>query len=356
MAGSKIVPTYRDFVPVVANAIRSLAEAVKVDEVKEIRDKALALAVYAQQAKDRALEINAAEIRARAERRAGVMLDVSVNLERGRPPVNGNAGLPLRNENSLDNGNPELPLSEGGRTFLADLGISKKESSDWQKIAKMAEDEFEDALSTARTTGKPIKTADLIRTEQKADYKAKLEDIETKRIKELVGVYDVIVMDPPWPIQKIERDVRPNQVMFDYPTMSIEEIAEQVGEKLRLHCASDCHIFVWTTQKFLPDSFDLLRKWDVSYVFTMAWHKPGGFQPIGLAQYNGEFVIYGRKGAPQFVDTKDFPVIFSAPRTVHTEKPDSFYDTIRRVTAGRRLDMYNRRVIEGFDGWGLEAK
>src|ERR1035437_8099189 len=31
--------------------------------------------------------------------------------------------------------------------------------------------------------------------------------------------FETIVIDPPWPMAKIERDVRPNQVEFDYPTM-----------------------------------------------------------------------------------------------------------------------------------------
>jgi hypothetical protein len=53
---------------------------------------------------------------------------------------------------------------------------------------------------------------------------ATLENIETKEAKAIEGVYDVIVIDPPWPMRKIERDVRPNQVEFDYPTMQEEEL------------------------------------------------------------------------------------------------------------------------------------
>lgn len=185
---------------------------------------------------------------------------------------------------------------------------------------------------------------------KREEHIARLQDIKTQEAKAVSGLFDVIVIDPPWDMQKIERDVRPNQSEFDYPTMSESELSE-----LSIPAADDCHIWVWTTHKFLPMAFRLLDVWKLKYVCTFVWHKPGGFQPIGLPQYNCEFALYARKGIPIFLDTKAFNTCLNAERGKHSEKPEVFYEMVRRVTTGRRLDMFNRRVIDGFHSWGNEG-
>ena len=53
---------------------RAIALAYEVDEVKDIRDKHLAIEVYARQAQNTEAERQAREIRIRAERKAGELL------------------------------------------------------------------------------------------------------------------------------------------------------------------------------------------------------------------------------------------------------------------------------------------
>jgi N6-adenosine-specific RNA methylase IME4 len=154
-------------------------------------------------------------------------------------------------------------------------------------------------------------------------------------------------------MQKIEREVAPNQVGFDYPTMTEEELEAFPVADL---AANDCHLFLWTTHKFLPMAFRLVEHWGFTYICTMVWHKAGGFQPFGLPQYNCEFVLFCRKGNLPFLDTKDFPCCFTGARREHSRKPDEFYRTIARVSPGPRLDVFSREARDGFAQYGKETE
>lgn len=122
----------------------ALAECQRVDEVKDIRDKAEAMAAYARQAKDTEMIQWATEIKVRAERRAGEMLAHGFQ-----------SGERARSGGAMKKESPPPTLSE--------IGISRDQSSRWQSLAGMSEEHFETAVATAKDTAGQVTTAFMLR-------------------------------------------------------------------------------------------------------------------------------------------------------------------------------------------------
>ena len=121
-------------------ACHALAEAKTTDEVLHIRDKAEGMRAYAKMAKNREMEMDAAEIRMRAERRLGEMIVAqkeTEGLHQGGNPREADAGLLLSHADKV---------SVKSKPTLAEVGIDLKLSSKAQKLAAVPEDEFEGML------------------------------------------------------------------------------------------------------------------------------------------------------------------------------------------------------------------
>lgn len=165
------------------------------------------------------------------------------------------------------------------------------------------------------------------------------------------GKYSCLVVDPPWPMQKIERDVRPNQVEFDYPTMSEDELC---AFPLPDMAADDCHLYLWTTQKFLPMALRLAEHWGFKYQCLMTWVKNVGFTPYSW-MYSTEHVLFCTRGSlPLLALGKRLD--FTAKVREHSRKPDEFYDLVREVSPGPRLDVFSREKRDGFEQYGNEVE
>lgn len=257
----------------------------------------------------------------------------------------------------------ELVIEAGKRwlTWLAEnVQISERTAQNYMRLAACVAERTANFADIAEATqpGSPreeeiLSAAAEIREHRAAAQRERNERLKAESISALPrGKYCTIVIDPPWDMQKIGRDVRPNQVEFDYPTMTDDELAAlQIADL----AADDCFLFCWTTQRFWPATQRLIEGWGFENSLFFTWHKHGGFQPLGQPQFNGEYVFLGRRGNPRFVDTKNFFCVFDAPRREHSRKPDEFYNTIRRVTQGPRIDVFSREARDGFVQFGNET-
>jgi N6-adenosine-specific RNA methylase IME4 len=237
---------------------------------------------------------------------------------------------------------------------LHELGIGKKLAVQARKIDELSSTAENKLVKSIVDAGKLVTpTAILSASRQKAKVEKKHQLAAAAFNAD--GLFGTAVIDWAWPVQKIDRDDYPNQDAFDYPVMAVEDMPAFWKKHIEPRLEDDCHVFFWTTEKFLPAALKLAEQCDLRYVLLMVWHKPGGFQPVELPQYNAEFIVYARRGSPIFIDTKDFDVCFEAPRREHSRKPAKFYQTIARVTGGSRLDVFAREQHPGFAQYGNEV-
>lgn len=146
----------------------AIAECHRVDEVKDIRDKAMALEAYARQAKNTDAERRACDIRMRAERRTGELLK---ELARATPQTANSAGVNGKQVMSNDATRPPATQPSPYAETLSRTGISRQTAHRYQALASVPSETFEAAM---REPAKPTTSGILARAEaQKAVQQAR---------------------------------------------------------------------------------------------------------------------------------------------------------------------------------------
>ena len=164
------------------------------------------------------------------------------------------------------------------------------------------------------------------------------------------GTYTTVVIDPPW---QYDNQGTRGAANDHYPTMTLDELRD-----LTVPAADSAHLYLWTTNAFLRDAFDLVDAWEFDYKATLVWVKP----QIGMGNYfriSHELVLFGVRGGLKTL-RRDASSWFEAPRGKHSAKPDAFYELVETCSPGPYLDMFNRdggKMFSrtGWDGWGNEA-
>jgi len=314
-----------------SNAQRALAEAKTLPELRNVRDQAVAVVEYCKAAKLGTPLVNqAVEIKLRAERKAGGMLNKSVRK----------GGAPKSHAVTLES-----------------LGIEKMQSHRWQLIASVPEKLFEKYIEdgTASDT-KELTTKGVLQLAARQPVKASrnctsggLNGTKAENLADVDGqTFGTIYADPPW---KYGNQATRASTDNHYDTLTVDQLCEMPIAKL---AADKCHMHLWTTNAFLPDSFRVIAAWGFEYKSCFIWCKP----QMGIGNYwrvSHEFLLLGVKGSATFRD-KSLMSWGTFRRSKHSAKPEEVRGFIERGSPGPYLELFGRRARDGWTVFGNQVE
>lgn len=176
-------------------------------------------------------------------------------------------------------------------------------------------------------------------------YKMKSHKTTPRQFKK----FKTIVIDPPWKY-KDKLSVKHGRV--PYMVMGIEAITSLPINRL---AATNCHLYLWTTNAFIREAFALLDAWGFSYKTMITWVKPNALGSGYYWRNNTEHCLFAVKGRRKVMRNDMWNVII-APRRKHSEKPPEFMGCVEEMSPKPRLEIFSRKKRTGWSVWGDEVK
>jgi len=137
-----------------------------------------------------------------------------------------------------------------------------------------------------------------------------------------------------------------------YELMTVKQIIELPVSSI---AENNSHLYLWTTNNYLPDALKVMAAWGFKYKTTITWEK----DRIGLGQYYRgmtEHCLFGVKGNLPYkiIDGKrqQGKTVIVAPKTKHSEKPEEMRQMIETVSYGPFIELFARKRVNGWDSWG----
>jgi N6-adenosine-specific RNA methylase IME4 len=160
--------------------------------------------------------------------------------------------------------------------------------------------------------------------------------------------FRTIYADPPWLYgNQGTRAATSNH----YDGMTVEDICALPIEQL---AHEDAHLHLWTTNAFLEDAFKVMRAWGFEYKSCFVWVKP----QMGIGNYwrvSHEFLLFGIRGKAPFMD-HGLRSWGEFKRSKHSAKPEEIRSYIERASLGPYLELFGRKVSEGWTVWGNQIE
>ena len=166
--------------------------------------------------------------------------------------------------------------------------------------------------------------------------------------------YKTIYADPPWNETgggKIKRGADAH-----YKLMKTKDIIA-MSDWIKSISEDNCHLYLWTTNNFLPDALEVMKSWGFQYKTMITWNK----NRIGLGQYYRgitEHCLFGVKSVLPYkiINGKRAQGVtgFYEPKTIHSRKPAKMREMIELVSYEPMIEIFAREHFLGWDSWGDE--
>ena len=268
------------------------------------------------------------------------------------------AKIPKQNTHNRAKNRPDSGVASKTE-IVKNAGFTPKQAERFQTLAKNPE-LVEQAKAEARENDDIVSRSLVLEKVKQKKREGKEEKRESERQEnakkveqlqtplEAKGLFQTIVIDPPWDWGD-EGDINQfGRTKPDYKTMPIEEI-----ERLPIAKIADknCHLYLWVTNRSLPKAFRLVEAWGFRYITCLTWVKPS----IGVGNYyrgDTEQVLFCVKGS-QPLKRHDVGTHFCAPRgDRHSAKPEEFYKLVETCSYAPYIDIFGRKDRENWAMWG----
>ena len=189
------------------------------------------------------------------------------------------SGLPKRQGARTDIQPADSGVGKLKSEVIKDSGFTEKQAERFQTLAANP-DLVEQAKAEARENDDIVSRSlvlNLVKERKRADKEAKREAQRQENVKKVIrlstpleakGLFQTIVIDPPWD-HGDEGDVNQfGRTKPVYATMPIDEIAKLPIDKI---ADDNCHLYLWVTNRSLPKAFSLIEKWGFRYITCLTW-------------------------------------------------------------------------------------
>jgi N6-adenosine-specific RNA methylase IME4 len=340
-------------------AVAALDKAVKIDEVKKIRNTAEQIQLYARQAQDTELMAKAATFRLRATRELGKLLIAAKakgELAKGRPRKSVGAGDTFPKP-------PQLTLTV--------VGLTRDVAAEAQKLAKLNDRTFGQLAAETRekfmAQGARLVNpqSDVLVRQRKAERQAEVVRLSENPMLLPEGPFCGAVADPPWIDDDNPMGFNPRHYLFKYPTMNVEQICAikcpQTGRTVKDIFGPHAAILLWCTPYHVAigSHVKVLEAWGFRSCTEIVWDKELRGLGRGFSVNKHESLFLGLRGdVPAPTDENRALSLFSQRRSrIHSQKPDWPQRYIEiLLPRGSYVDLFPGAQRKGWCPWGYQAK